>query len=175
MHMAKYGQVFACMCMAYLFGQGLHAAQAQHTIRSCKPSDLSVHFDDGQGEFNGMSHSGAWIVLFNHSASRCTMPAVPQILLEDAQAHVLATGKPVQPLPDQRLRQTILRPHVQWRASMYWVSGDVYDGGHCVTPMRAVLKFPVGDLGVDFPQRTLCGPSSGDILFEQGQLQQMPR
>ncbi|AOW45742.1 DUF4232 domain-containing protein [Acetobacter ascendens] len=162
------------LTMCLLVGD-VHAAQAYRVVKSCKPADLSVHFDNGQGEFDGMSHSGAWVVLSNHSATRCAVPALPVVRLEDTQAHVLATGKPAQPAPNQQPDQTILKPHAQWRASMYWVSGNVYDGGQCVSPNRVVLKFPLGDVHVNFPARTLCGPAQTPLTFEQGQLQPVPR
>ena len=162
------------LIMCLLVG-GVHAAQAHRGVKSCKPADLSVHFESGQGAFDGMSHSGAWVVLSNRSATRCAVPALPVVQLEDAQDHVLAIGKPAPLSPNQQLGQKILKPHALWRASMYWVSGNVYDGGQCVSPNRAVLTFPLGDVRVNFPARTLCGPAQTPLTFEQGPLQLAPR
>ncbi len=173
--MIKLARISTSLLTVCLLAGMVYLAQAHRAVRSCKPADLSVHFDNGQGEFDGMSHSGAWVVLTNHSATRCAVPAVPVVQLEDTQAHVLATGKPAQLSSNQQPSQKTLKPHAQWRASMYWVSGDVYDGGQCVSPERAVLKFPLGDMRVNFPARTLCGPAQMPLTFEQGQLQRAPR
>lgn len=174
-YMVKSALTSAPLLIMCLLVGGVHAAQAHRDVRSCKPADLSVHFEDGQGAFDGMSHSGAWVVLANRSATRCAVPAWPVVQLEDAQGHVLAIGKPAPLAPNQQPSQRILKPHALWRASMYWVSGNVYDGGQCVSPNRAVLTFPLGDVRVDFPARTLCGPAQTPLTFEQGQLQPVPR
>lgn len=173
--MAKSARISVSLLMVCLFAGTVSSAQAHQVVRFCKPDDLSVQFDNGQGEFDGMSHSGAWVVLFNRSATRCAVPALPVIQLENAQDHVLAIGKAAQLAPNQQPSQKILKPHMQWRTSMYWVSGNVYDGGQCVSPTRAVLKLPLGDVVVNFPARTLCGPPQMPLTFEQGQLQQAAR
>lgn len=173
--MAKSARISVSLLMVCLFAGMVYPAQAHRAVRSCKPADLSVHFDNGQGEFDGMSHSGAWVVLTNRSATRCAVPALPVVQFKDAQDHVLAIGKPAQLSPNQQPSQKILKPYAQWRASMYWVSGNVYDGGQCVSPNHAVLKFPLGDVHVNFPARTLCGPAQTPLTFEQGQLQPVPR
>lgn len=157
------------LLLALVFVQPVWAATQDKT---CRTADLSLHLNGGQGEFDGMSHSGTWLVFTNHGDAPCSLLRYPVIHLEDTQGRLLAKGeRKARVDPSQTV---VMAPHSTWRASLYWVSGDVYGRGRCVSPSRAVVLWGQNRLRVGFDGHTLCGPAQEMVSFEEGGLELSP-
>lgn len=124
---------------------------------ACLSSQLALSLDAGDGRFDGMSHSGTMLALRNTGTVACTLPARPRSTLTDASKQPLDIV--AQEVPDDPAvaNATItLAPGATATSDMRWVSGDVYDGGHCETPTRIVLGTGTQAMATAFAGR-LCG------------------
>lgn len=110
---------------------------------ACQPSQLAFSLDDGDGRFNGMSHSGTSLVLRNTGTTACTIPTMLQPGFTNTNGQPLAitaqapTGTRAEPAPTM-----LLAAGARASSDMRWVSGNVYDHGHCESP--AVITLTVG-------------------------------
>lgn len=107
---------------------------------TCRASQLSFTVDGGDGQFNGMSHSGTMLVVRNMGTAPCSLPAPPQPVLTDADKRPLniVAQAPTAPAPS-----TIqLAPGAAAESEMRWVSGNVYEDGHCESP--ALIDLTIG-------------------------------
>ncbi|MGS0648633.1 hypothetical protein ACU81Q_13500 [Komagataeibacter melomenusus] len=70
------------------------------TVPDCKARQIVVSLDDGQGVFNGMMHSGTWVIVRNTGARACSVAGMRPLLFEDGHHHPLAVAwQPVVPAP----------------------------------------------------------------------------
>lgn len=106
----------------------------------CRASQLGFSLDGGDRQFNGMSHSGTMLTVRNKGTTACTLPAQPQPVLSDADKRPLEiiAQAPTAPAPS-----TIrLAPGAVVESEMRWVSGNVYEDGHCESP--ALIDLAIG-------------------------------
>ena len=131
------------------------AAPAQPV--TCAPSQLAFSLDTGHGRFNGMSHSGTALVLRNRGTSACAMPAQPLPTFMDANKNAL--NMVAQDLPDSPPASPAitLEPGATITSDLRWVSGDVFDHGHCESPAAVTLTVGKQTVTTDFTGH-LCGP-----------------
>ncbi len=127
----------------------------------CKASELALSFDEENGNFNGMSHSGTLLVLRNIGTKTCKVSRHPMMTFQDAHHQDLKIisrrvpgmnpGPVVLPVP--------VVPGAEVTGAMRWVSGDVYDGRNCLTPQFMTLSIVTDDLQSPFPEH-LCAPQN---------------
>ncbi|SFL20108.1 DUF4232 domain-containing protein [Rhodanobacter glycinis] len=108
----------------------------------CSATQLALGLDGGDGRFNGMSHSGTMLVLRNHGKAPCTMPArpLPQFTDSGRQPLDIVMQAPVGMHPGPVLLPVVVPPGATVTSDMRWVSGNVYDHGHCESPAFITLK-----------------------------------
>ncbi len=121
---------------------------------TCRASQLDFTVDSGDGGFNGMSHSGTMLTVRNTGAVACTLPARPKPMLTDSGKRPLniVAQAFIEPAPS-----TIrLAPGGAVESEMRWVSGNVYEDGHCESP--ALIDLAIGGETVSSPfTGHLCG------------------
>ncbi|WP_156458921.1 MliC family protein [Rhodanobacter sp. Root480] len=107
---------------------------------TCHASQLGFGVDSRNGQFNGMSHSGTMLTVRNTGSAACTLPAQPQPVLTNADKRPLdiITQPPTAPAPSP-IR---LAPGAAVESEMRWVSGNVYEDGHCESP--ALIDLAIG-------------------------------
>ena len=131
-------------------------------------SQISVGLDTEDGAFDGMSHSGALLVVRNIGPQACRIMARPSLRFEDDSGRAL----PIVGAPPSELRAGAVVPPVaiasgaDATAPRRWVSSDAYGAGNCVSPARLVLGQGPSRRAVKFSS-TLCGPAGKPITFEQ--------
>ncbi|WP_083845908.1 DUF4232 domain-containing protein [Rhodanobacter sp. IGA1.0] len=126
-------------------------------ISACAPSQLAFALDPDGGRFNGMSHSGTMLVLRNTGAAACTIPARPLPSFADSRGQTLNIVAQASTGTDAASRSPItLAPGAVVTSDMHWVSGDVYDNGHCEAPTRLTLVLGRQQISTAFTGR-LCG------------------
>ena len=120
------------------------AAVAPPQPAPCQASQLAFSLDGGDGRFDGMSHSGTMLVLRNTGRVPCTLPARPTPRLMDTARQPLPIVMQVPPgmHPGPVLLPVTIPPGARVGSDMRWVSGNVYDHGHCESP--AFIALPVG-------------------------------
>jgi len=120
-----------------------HAPVANPTpaaANTCRASQLGFSVDSGDGQFNGMSHSGTMLIVRNTGTAACTLPAQPQPVLTDADRRPLDIIAQASTAPAPSTIR--LAPGAAVESEMRWVSGNVYEDGHCESP--ALIDLAIG-------------------------------
>ena len=140
---------------------------------ACAANQLALSFDDGDGAFDGMSHSGTLMVLRNTSATACAVPGLPVLTFRDAAGAELAIVRRPPPgmHPGPVVRPAAIAAGATAAASLRWVSNEgVFDDGRCLVPARVEASIGTGTLTQPFPGHSLCGPSGEPVPFDQSWL-----
>lgn len=161
-------------CAGLFVAGTLSASMVQAaSVRSsqCPVSQLSLGFDDEGGAFNGMSQSGTLLVLRNIGRAPCRVRALPRLHFEDADGRAVDAVRRAPPgmHPGPVLSSVQVMPGAALTARLHWVSGDVYDGHHCISPATAVIDLPGGTLRQSFG-RHMCAPAGSARFFDQAPL-----
>jgi membrane-bound inhibitor of C-type lysozyme len=125
-------------------------------LAACMPAQLSLQLDDGNGRFNGMSHSGTMLVVRNVGNVACSVAAMPSPRLQDARHQTLAITAQDTPPPASQPPRLMLSPGASVESDLRWVSGNVYDDGHCESPAFIALALGTGTVTAPF-RGQLCG------------------
>lgn len=134
-----------------------YASAAARTLPACTAAQLAFTRDDGNGRFNGMSHSGTALVLRNIGHTACTLPAHPRPQWRNAAGQALQIT--TQPAAEgQSAAPLTLAPGAVVSSDLRWVSGNVYDGGQCLSPDFISIAIGTHAPGIDFHGH-ICGPA----------------
>ncbi|WP_074654385.1 DUF4232 domain-containing protein [Terriglobus roseus] len=138
----------------------------------CSAGDVTLSFDGRNGDYTGMSHDGALLVLRNTSSKTCRVPKRPQITLTDATGKPVAAKANVPPgmHPGPVLVPVALAPGASAQGSLRWVMGPVYDRNTCVDTAHAAITLPGGTVAADL-RAHLCGQTGSPMEYEQEWLQ----
>jgi hypothetical protein len=150
-----------CLGVLLFAALSLLAASASASAQTapCQPKQLALSLDDGGGDFNGMSHGGTYVVLRNRSGRACRIPARPELSLLDADGQTLPASLQATPgmHPGPVLLPVVIPVHGSVKASLRWVTGEVFDDTQCID--AASLRVSIGDGALTAPLRAhLCGP-----------------
>ena len=137
-------------------------AAAAATVPACTGRELALSTNPRDGDFNGMSHSGTYLVLRNTSRHACQVPGLPSVALRDAagRALPLARRAPVGMHPGPVIRPVIIPAGGRVATGLRWVSGPVYDRNR---------KFDVRTATVSIAGRSLRTPLRATIYAQAGQ------
>jgi hypothetical protein len=144
----------ALLCAAL----SIHAVSARAQAAPCEPKQLALSLDDGGGDFTGMSHGGTYVVLHNRGRARCQIPARPDIAFLDANEQPLQASLQATPgmHPGPVLLPVVIPPHASVRASLRWVTGEVFDDTQCID--TSTLRIAIGHGALTAPLHAhLCG------------------
>lgn len=125
---------------------------------TCSAAQLALSLDGGDGRFNGMSHSGTMLILRNTGKASCTMPARPLVQFTDNDRKPLdiVMQTPVGMHPGPVLLPIEIAAGASVTSDLRWVSGNVYDHGHCEAPAFITLVLDKGTVSSAFSGH-LCG------------------
>lgn len=142
---------------------------------ACRTDQLSLGFDGEGGAFNGMSHSGALLVVRNIGASACTLPGLPLLAFRDAAGRALPIGRavPVGMHPGPVVLPVAIAPGAEVTAPLRWVSGAVYDRSRCFDTATAVLAIGRARIGTAI-RAHICGRAQAEATFTQPPLRPDP-
>lgn len=143
------------------------AAAAAAAVPPCPAGALTVATAGPAGDFNGMSHSGTYLVIHNISRRACSVPGLPTVRFWRARHALAATRRaPAGMHPGPAVPPVRIGPGGRVMTGLRWVSGPVYDNSRCwdaravsVTIAGRTLSAPV--------QAHLCGPANGAVEFDQ--------
>lgn len=153
--------------MIPIFALALAATPPTPIIPPCKTEQLSLGFDGENGAFDGMSHSGALLVVRNLGPQACRLPGLPQLGFRDAAGHALPIARqaPRGMHPGPVILPISLPVGAEATTPLRWVSGEVYSPSRCYSPTSASLAIGAASLTTSFQSR-ICGPAKG-ASFEQ--------
>ena len=142
---------------------------------ACSRYQLTLRTDDRDGDFNGMSHSGTYLILRNMGPRACSLPGLPLVSFRDAHGRTLPITRTAPPgmHPGPVVLPAVIPPRGEVQTGVRWVSGQVYDHGRCWSV--ASVRVAVGTGGVARRlTATICGPGR-TAGFEQPVLALSPR
>ena len=141
-------------------------------VQECTAADLIVGFDGRDGEYSGMSHDGALMVVRNSSSHPCRVSRLPQVAFTTAAGKVVAARmkQPQGMHPGPVLAPITLAPAAAAECSLRWVSGPVYPKSACVDTARASIVLPDGSVSAEMHAH-LCGGKGSPLEYEQQWLQ----
>lgn len=135
---------------------------------ACTALDIALSFDTADGEFNGMSHSGAYLVLTNIGLRTCTVPRRPQITWLDI-TNTTINAKPDTPKgmhPGPVLTPISLAPGKSARSALRWVSGEVYDHNTCANIAKGTVRLDKGEVSAPLQSR-ICGDANVGLRYDE--------
>jgi hypothetical protein len=142
----------------------------------CTAEMLELTLDGRDGDFNGMSHAGTWLVVRNTGRTACVMPGLPTVVFRDAQGHELPARRNVPPgmRPGPFVKPVRLEPGASARTSLRWVSGNVFDHSVTIEPATVELRFSTHAIRAPFKGR-LAGEQGKPVGFDQPPMEPSPR
>ncbi|HKT98428.1 MAG TPA: DUF4232 domain-containing protein [Paraburkholderia sp.] len=157
----------ACIGTLLLATVSSFTTRASADVQSCQPDQLELSLADGGGDFNGMSHSGTYVVLRNLGATACRVPARPDLTLLDAREEPLrASLQPIRGMhPGPVLLPVEIPAQASVRASLRWVTGEVFDNTQCIDPAFLRIGIGEGTLTTRF-RGHLCGSRAEGPLYQ---------
>jgi hypothetical protein len=132
-----------------------------------------VSLDDGGGAFNGMSHSGARLIVRNTGDETCLLRMRVGIRFKDAKGNMLVIGTNDARLSQRGMMSGALSPSLRLpagknaSATLRWVSGNVYDHGRCLRPTSIGLQFGLGDVANVRFDGVICGEQGKVVMVDQ--------
>jgi hypothetical protein len=146
------------------FAVSAHAAPA-----ACSAHDLQLTFKGRNGEFAGMSHDGALLVLRNISKRTCTVDLRPELEFSDASGKPVALEARVPPgmHPGPVLMPLTLKPRAAASGKMKWVMGEVFDNSHCIDTADVSLTLADGTVSKVPFQAHVCAPAGTTPQYDQ--------
>ncbi len=151
---------FGWFLAAFLMTTVASAARLPSKANPCAVSDLSFSVDYKNGYFNGMSHSGALLVLHNKGSQACAIAARPIVGFEDAR-HVplpISWQSPKGMYPGPVLLPVVVPKNAEVTSQIRWVSSEVFDKNKCISPVFITLSIKNDLLRSPFTGN-LCGPA----------------
>jgi hypothetical protein len=142
---------------------------------TCVPGDLALTTDGRDGDFNGMSHSGTYLVVRNKGQRTCTLPGLPTIGFRDASGRAVPAMRqaPAGMRPGPVVLASTLRPGAALATGLRWVSGPVHARSRCHDVVAVTMS--VGRSAIRAPLRGhLCGEAGRPVGFDQPALGRLP-
>jgi len=142
----------------------------------CPPRSLTITTDAADGDFNGMQHSGTYLVVTNRGRVACRVEGLPQVTLLDARGRALPAKRnvPVGMHPGPVVVPVTLAPGASARTGLRWVSGPVFDRNQTYTATRARVRIDGGTIAIAL-RATLNGEAGKPVGFDQPPLAPTPR
>lgn len=134
----------------------------------CTAREVTLKPGTGNGDFNGMSHSGTYLVLSNHSRTACSIPGLPQLTFLDANGPVQTEGdlsgaKFMHPGP--QVLPIVLQPKQSITTGARWVSGPVFQDNLCYKLTGVILA--LRDSAAHMPlSGQMCGERSKGVHYD---------
>lgn len=141
----------------------------------CTGTQISLGTDTENGAFNGMSHSGALLVLRNLGPLPCRLPGLPRLAFLDAAGHPLPIARIVPRFmhPGPVILPVGLAVGAEATAPLRWVSSPVYTRNRCMKVAALRAAWPGGS--ATHPVRfTICGPGGKPAGLTQPPLRTDP-
>jgi hypothetical protein len=146
--------------------------KAATVTKDCSAGEIQLSFDGRDGEYTGMSHDGALMILRNTGSQTCRVPKRPQLAFTDAagKSIPLQVRIPSGMHPGPVLVPVTLAPGASAQGTLRWVMGPVYDKNTCVDTAHAAITLPGGTAAANLHMH-VCGQTGSPIEFEEEWLQ----
>lgn len=141
----------------------------------CAPRNIVLSTDARDGDFNGMSHSGTYLVVRNKGAKACTLPGLPVITFYGNTARSIRAVRqaPRGMHPGPVLLPVTIRAGSSVATALRWVSGPVFDQNRSY-PIQAVGMTIAGRPLRTQLRATIFGQAGQAVTFSQAPLATLP-
>ncbi len=134
----------------------------------CATRDVTLKPGGNASDFNGMSHSGTFLVLTNRSRTACSIPGLPQLTFLDTNGPVkseadLAGAKFMHPGPV--VLPLVLQPKQSVTTSARWASGPVFQDNLCYKLTGVTLALRDGSVMTPLSGQ-MCGERSKGVRYD---------
>lgn len=135
----------------------------------CRSESLTLRTDAADGDFNGMSHGGTWLIVRNTGSTTCLLPGLPTVIFLDAKGQSLPIERKVPRgmHPGPVVVPVALKPGSEASTPLRWISGEVYDGSRCFTPTRVRMRFGAKAILEATISARVCAPANASADVEQ--------
>lgn len=137
-------------------------------IAMCKSSQMSIATDGKNGDFDGMSHSGALLVLRNISETACQVEAIPRITFANSKGTLEAAAE----LPGTRFMHPgpvvlpiTVEAGAEVTSTLRWVSGEVFDKSVCIDPTKLSVEMN-GKAQTTVFAGHMCGNKPKGVVYQ---------
>lgn len=156
------------MLSALALSATVRAASISVHSDACLPAHLTAGLDGRNGEFDGMSQSGALLVLRNTGHTACTLPPLSALTFEGTDQQPLAVERriPRGMYPGPVLLPVVVAPGQKVASRLHWVASDAFDAGNCVSPAYVSLVMKGRMLRVPF-DHMMCAAAGDTAYFDQ--------
>ncbi|MEL5558470.1 DUF4232 domain-containing protein [Serratia ureilytica] len=138
------------------------------SILPCESSGITLHTDDRDGLYDGVSQGGMSLVLHNAGKRACRLPPLPALKFSDAEHRPLTaerrTARGMHPGP--ALPPVIVPAGEDLQILLRWVGSDAFEGGNCIRPAFVSLSLGGGTLTTSF-NRTMCAAKGQTGYYSQ--------
>lgn len=138
------------------------------TILPCERASISLHTDDHDGQYDGMSQSGTSLVLYNRGKVACILSPLPALAFSDTEHRlVTAERRAVRGMnPGPVLLPVVVPAGKDLQILLRWVDSDAFNGGNCIRPAFVSLSLAGGTLTVPF-NRMMCAAKGQTGYYSQ--------
>jgi hypothetical protein len=145
------------------------APVAGGALPACRPAQLRLSADSGDGDFTGMSHDGVELSLRNRGRD-CLLPALPLVELRDVRGRLL----PARRSPSVGRHPAFVTVTAGHRAALTlrWTSGAVYGRNRHVNAASVSVRIGAGRVSAPLAA-ALYGPAGRPVAFDQSVARQM--
>ncbi|WP_419804868.1 DUF4232 domain-containing protein [Terriglobus sp.] len=134
----------------------------------CTARDVTLKPGAGNGNFNGMGHSGTYVILTNSSRYACSVPGLPQLTFLDANGPVkteadLPGARFMHPGP--QVLPIVLQPKQSITTGARWVDGPVFQDNLCYKLTGVTLALREGGAHMALTGQ-MCGERSRGVHYD---------
>lgn len=151
------------------------AAVATTAAPPCAARDVTLAVDARDGDFDGMSHSGTYLVARNKGRRACRLPGLPTVTFygDTARAIPAMRQAPLCMHPGPVILPVTILPGGSVTAALRWVSGPVFDRNDRLE-VQAVGMTIAGRPLRTMLRATLYGRTGERPTFSQAPLAPLP-
>ena len=134
----------------------------------CTAREVTLKPGGDNSTFNGMSHSGTYLILTNRSRNACSVPGVPELTFLDANGPVkteedLPGAQFMHPGP--QVLPIVLQPKQSITTGARWVSGSVFQDNLCYKLTGVTLALREGAAHMPLSGQ-MCGDRSKGVHYD---------
>lgn len=151
------------------------AAIAATASPLCAAQNLTLSINARDGDFNGMSHSGTYLIVHNNGRRACRVPGMPAVTFYDDKARTIPTLRqtPLGMHPGPVVPPVTIQAGGNVATALRWVSGPVFDQNSSYEVRRVGVTIAGRPLKTRL-RTTIFGRGGKAAMYSQAPLAVLP-
>lgn len=161
------------MLIPFMLVAAATPSAAMPHVAACRRKQLRLSIGGQEGEFSGMSHAGARLLIRN-VGDDCLLPALPEVVFRDARGRPLPASRkaPSNMHPGPAMVPVRLAGGHRVAADLRWVSGPVFP--HNRRLRASTISARIGNSALSAPLKAVFyGETGRRVAFDQTPLRAM--